>query len=164
MSSIDLVFSVALVATLVAIALVDFRDMIIPDWLNLSLAGLGLTHRVVTQGTFPATAIVFAALVFLGFWLARLGYRRLRGVAGLGLGDVKMAGGSALWFSPWNLPLFLFAASVSALIYVIVLRMVKGPRAYEARIPFGPFIGVGLLVTWAMERSMLPTFIPDRGY
>ena len=160
----DWVFLAALVATLIPIAAFDFRDLIIPDWLNLVLATFGLLYGIVTQGTFPWASLVFAVLVFLGFWFARLGYQRLRGKPGLGFGDVKMAGGSALWFSPWNLPLFLLTASVSALIFVALVRMTTGRRPDEARIPFGPFIGVGLFVTWALERSMLPTFIPDKGY
>lgn len=160
----DLVFSAALVATLIPIAAIDFRDLIIPDWLNLVLATLGLSYSIATQGTFPWASVVFAGLVFFGFWIARLGYQRLRGKPGLGFGDVKMAGGSALWFSPWNLPLFLLTASLSALIFVLLVRVTMGRRHDEARIPFGPFIGVGLLVTWALERSMLPTFIPDKAY
>jgi len=30
-----------------------------------------------------------------------------------------------------------------------------------AKIPFGPFLGVGLAVTWIIERSGFTTFIPN---
>ena len=80
---------------------------------------------------------------------------------GLGLGDVKMAGAAALWFSPWNLPLFLFVACASALGYIAVRALAKGRLDRAERVAFGPFLGVGLWVTFILERSGFATFIPD---
>lgn len=164
MSSLDMAFGAALVLILVPIAVADFRTMIIPDWLNLSLAGAGLLYQGLSRETFPLAAIVFAAVMLAGFWLVRLGYRSLRGRAGLGLGDVKMAGASATWFSPWNAPLFLMAACFSALIFVLFSAVFRGRVDGVGRIPFGPFVGFGLLATWVLERSGYPTFIPGGGY
>ena len=164
MSLLDMVFSVALIATLVAIANFDFRKMIIPDVLNALLAALGLSYAWIVSGNVPLSAITFSAFVFAAFWLVRSLYRKVRSIAGLGLGDVKMAAASALWFSPWNLPLFMFVASFSALIYVIVSQRIAGRFGDQGRVPFGPFIGLALLVVWTLERTALPSFIPDGGF
>lgn len=122
MATVDIVFGTALLAMLAAIAVIDFRTMAIPDWLNIGLAG-----------------------------------------SGLGYGDVKMAGASALWFSPWNLPLFLMASSVSALVFVLAAQARGGGFQVSAKIPFGPFLGVGLAMTWLLERSQFATFVPNGG-
>lgn len=164
MTWLDLAFAGALVAILTAIAVVDFRDQIIPDMLNLALAVLGLAFAALDSRSLPIGQLGFAALMLAGFWLVRAGFQRYRGVAGLGLGDVKMAGAAAFWFSPWNLPLFLFTAAASALVFVLSNSMAKRPVDKHARIPFGPFLGFGLFVTWALERSTWQTFIPDRGF
>lgn len=165
---IDLAFAVALLAVLVPIAVIDLRAMIIPDRLTLALAALGLAWQALTLRALPLGAILFSAALLAGFLLLRALHFRLRGVTGLGLGDVKMAGAAGLWFSPWNLPLFLFSASFSALVFVLVCHL-AGARAGSgidkgARIPFGPFIAAGLFLTWTLERSGFPTFVPDRGF
>ena len=163
MTTVDIVFGTALLAMLAAIAVIDVRTMAIPDWLNIGLAGSGLGYQAVASKAFPLGALAFAILVFASFWLVRYGYQRLRGVVGLGYGDVKMAGASALWFSPWNLPLFLMASSVSALVFVLAAQARGGGFQVSAKIPFGPFLGVGLAMTWLLERSQFATFVPNGG-
>jgi leader peptidase (prepilin peptidase)/N-methyltransferase len=160
----DFAFAAALIAILAAIAVVDFRDLIIPDPLNLVLALTGFAYAALEQQSFPVGQVVFAVLMLAGFWLVRAGFHRFRGVAGLGLGDVKMAGAASFWFSPWNLPLFLFATAFSALVFVTSKSLATRHVDKLARIPFGPFLGFGLFVTWALERSAWQTFIPDRGF
>jgi len=160
----SLAFGGALLAVLVAIAMVDFRSLTIPDALNALLAALGLASAWLSAGAFPLAATVFAACLLAGFWLVRATFRLARGVTGLGLGDVKMAGAAGFWFSPWNVPAFLFFSAISALLFVAASRSVTGRLDREARVPFGPFLGFGLFATWLLERSGLPTFIPEGGY
>jgi leader peptidase (prepilin peptidase)/N-methyltransferase len=164
MSWPDFAFAAVLLAILVAIAVVDFRDMIIPDPLNLALAAAGFAFAALDRHSFPVGQAAFAILVLSGFWLFRAGFHRIRGIAGLGLGDVKMAGAAAFWFSPWNLPLFLFATAISALVFVTSKSLATRRVDKHSRIPFGPFLGFGLFLTWALERSNWQTFIPDRGF
>jgi prepilin signal peptidase PulO-like enzyme (type II secretory pathway) len=161
MSAIDIAFGIALLAILTAVTVVDFRTLLIPDELNIALTGLGLVYQSVVMKSLPVAAIAFSVMMFASFWLIRSGYQRFRGTAGLGLGDVKMAGGSAMWFSPWNLPIFLLAACFSALIFVVWSSLRSGGLDRAAKIPFGPFLGVGLAVTWIIERSEITTFIPN---
>jgi leader peptidase (prepilin peptidase)/N-methyltransferase len=70
---------------------------------------------------------------------------------GLGLGDVKLAAAAAAWFSLWMLPLFLFVASFSALVFLLA-SSAGGAKSYTRKIPFGPFLAGALIVTWNTER------------
>lgn len=164
MSAFDITFGVVLITILATMAVADFRTMLIPDELNIALAGLGLVYQFVLTKTLPVTAILFSVMMFASFWLIRTGYQHFRGATGLGLGDVKMAGGSAMWFSPWNLPIFLLAACFSALFFVVLSALRSGGLDRAAKIPFGPFLGIGLAVTWVLERFEFTTFIPSGGY
>jgi hypothetical protein len=59
-----------------AVALIDFRHGIIPDWLNLAIAALGLINAVITDGATAAfTAIAMAGLVGWLFWSFQRLYR-----------------------------------------------------------------------------------------
>jgi leader peptidase (prepilin peptidase) / N-methyltransferase len=91
---------------------------------------------------------IFSALAgFTIMFSIRAVFRRARNTDGLGLGDVKMAGAAAAWISPWSLPWFLLIASVSAIAYAIVVNINEAGR----KIPFGPFLGLGLVVIFWLE-------------
>lgn len=133
------------------ISWVDAKSYRIPDKLNMLLGGLG----VVYQSTFglqsllgaTVTAGVVAALLLL----VRQGYFLRTGQIGLGLGDVKMAAAATLWFSPWNLPLFFLLSSGSALAFTVLKHRDNLSLHSRLRIPFGPFLGLGLVATWSLE-------------
>ncbi len=142
---------VLLLSLAVAISIVDMRWLRIPDGLNAALAAGGLGFQIAAQQAFPLWPLVGAIGLGLGFFAVRQFYLRQRGVVGLGLGDVKMAGASALWLHPANLPVFVFLSSATALISILVLG--RSDRRYLAtgRLPFGPFLASGLVASWSLE-------------
>jgi prepilin signal peptidase PulO-like enzyme (type II secretory pathway) len=153
-------FGLALVALVAAITAVDVDRRVIPDPLNVALAALGLAWQALRHQAPPLQAALAAAAVFLFLWAIAAGFRRVRGVVGLGLGDVKMAAAAATWISPWNLPLLLFAACCTALVAVGIAALAGRRADRGTRIPFGPFIGLGLMLVWGLEVAGLPTLVP----
>ena len=156
-------FGAILLALLITIAVIDLRRMIIPDGLNLGLAATGIGYQVWTLGRFPVIAVVFSLAVLSLFWVLRRWFELTRGQTGLGLGDVKMAGASVLWISPWNLALYMLITCVAALMFVLLSHFRGGALELKTKVPFGPFLGLGIFVTWILEISGMPTFIPDGG-
>ena len=143
-------FTALLLSVLLAISYVDFKEMRIPDWLSALLLFCGLAFWFVTaRGSLPAqilAGIGMAAALFL----IRFGHSRLTGQLGLGLGDVKMAGAGAVWINPLLLPLFVFSASASGLIYALLIA--KTDRG--ERLPFAPFLSIGLFSCWMTEHYL----------
>jgi leader peptidase (prepilin peptidase)/N-methyltransferase len=160
---VTVLFAILLAAVLAAIARVDFARLVIPDRLNLLLGGLGLAWQALRLQAPPLGALVAAAAVFAALWLLGAGFRRWRGLTGLGLGDVKMAAAAATWISPWNLPLLFMLACGSALGFVALAATRGRPAGRGTRVPFGPFIGLGLVATWGLEVLGLPTLVPGGG-
>ncbi len=160
LSLCEVAFGLLLAGLAIAIAVADLRSMLIPDMLNLALATGGLGLILICDQAAPWTGLAFALLIMAGFMGLRAWYLSTRGIAGLGLGDVKMAGAGALWYSPWNLPLFLLATCTAALAYAAFLHLRRGSLTMESKIPFGPFIAFGLFTAYVMERTGVPTFIP----
>lgn len=128
--------------------------MVIPDGLNLLLAGTGLAFQIsVAPAQFWIHALSAAGLL-CAFWFVRHIHRAATGRVGLGLGDVKMAGAAGIWLSPWNMPTFVFCSTSAALIYALA-RKHLGPAARpDGRQPFGPFLAAGLTLTWVSEQQM----------
>lgn len=154
------VFAIAtlvLAAFLAPIAVIDARRMIIPDSLNLTLALTGLGFQATLSPNSLMFSIISAAGVFLGLRCLRSVHARLTGRIGLGLGDVKMLAAAACWIDPLLLPLLLFIASFAALLFAGGRIALAGWDNAHQRIPFGPFIALGLSGTWAMQQLLFST-------
>lgn len=136
------------------LAWIDFRQGIIPDWLNLAIAALGAMHAAALGGlAFLAEASLEALIIGGAVWLLRRLYFMLRGVQGLGLGDVKLLAASALWVGAAGIPMQLLVSSVTALLAAAGLQLGGQAMTRQTALPFGPFLALGLLVTLALQQA-----------
>ena len=142
-----------LCAFCIAIAWIDIRDGIIPDWLNLSIAILGLLRIFLTEDAWAAVgALGEGVIIGAVFWLLRRLYFAFRGIQGLGLGDVKFLGAAGIWVGVAGVPMLLLVATVTALACVGAVQL--SGRALTARtsMSFGPFLAFGLIVTAGFQQ------------
>lgn len=130
------------------LAWIDLRAGIIPDWLNLAIALIGLIDAILAGGWLAGLAAgIEGAAVGLLVWLLRHLYFKTRNVQGLGLGDVKFLAAAGIWTGIAGLPMLLLVAAGTALISVGALQWAGRPMRRQMAIPFGPFLAIGLLVT-----------------
>ena len=136
-----------------SLALVDLRRGIIPDALNLAVAGLGLAKAVVDGGvTAGLAAITEAIAVAAIFWLFRRFYFVVRKIQGLGLGDVKFLAAATLWVGFTGVTTLLLIAALSALLAIGSMQAAGQSLTRKTSLPFGPFLALGLLSTLAAQR------------
>jgi leader peptidase (prepilin peptidase)/N-methyltransferase len=110
------------------LAWIDIRHGIIPDWLNLAIAGLGLSTALSIDGPSPALQAAFeGAAIGAIFWLLRRLYFTFRKVQGLGLGDVKFLAAAGIWVGVAGLPVLLLVATLTALICAGLLQLAGRP-------------------------------------
>jgi leader peptidase (prepilin peptidase)/N-methyltransferase len=133
-----------LAALVTAAAAWDLRNLRIPDPLNLLLAATGFAANW-ALGNSLADSLIGAAAGYGVILAANLAYRRLRGRDGVGMGDAKMLAGAGAWVGWSLLPFVLLAASLLGIAFALARRLPA-----TGRIPFGPFIGVGLLLAWSV--------------
>ncbi|WP_170122083.1 prepilin peptidase [Breoghania corrubedonensis] len=129
-------------------AAVDWHDFIVPDRVSLGLIPLGLGMTWLVNPAVLSAHIVAALAGGLLLWVVAQGYRRFRGVAGLGLGDVKLLAAAGAWLGPEGLPGVLLIGSLAAIAALLVRRGLTGPRALRGRIAFAPYLALGIWVTW----------------
>jgi leader peptidase (prepilin peptidase)/N-methyltransferase len=135
---------------LLTLAVLDARHLWLPDALTLPLAALGLTlGDWVLPAPFPDRVIgAFAGAG--GLALLALGYRRLRGRDGLGLGDAKLLGAIGAWMGWQALPFVLLIASAAALLWVLG-RSIRGmPVDAQTRVPLGTFLCLAVVPAWVI--------------
>jgi leader peptidase (prepilin peptidase) / N-methyltransferase len=140
-------FFAALCLLVGVLAVIDIRHGIIPDWLNLAIAGLGLARMAVAGGLVASIAAACqGAAIGLIFWLLRRLYFMLRKIQGLGLGDVKFLAAAGIWTGISAIPLLLLIAALTALATAGVMQWAGRDMTRQTSLPFGPFLAIGLLL------------------
>jgi leader peptidase (prepilin peptidase) / N-methyltransferase len=137
----------AFTAAMIAIFWIDFDHMIIPDVISLSFIPVGMSAAIVGvipgmdwQQSFIGTFLGGAATYF-----PAVIYERIRGVEGLGGGDVKLLAMIGAFTGPYGVVFVLFLASMTG--SVAALGAMAFTRAGSTTpIPFGPFITASALV------------------
>jgi leader peptidase (prepilin peptidase)/N-methyltransferase len=138
-----------------AIALIDIRRGIIPNGLNLSVAGLGLSKAVFAGGAMAGIEAGGAAVAVAAiFWLLRRLYFALRKTQGLGLGDVKFLAAATPWIGVQGIPTLLLIATLTALTAAGSLQLAGRGMTRQTSLPFGPFLAVGLLLTVILRQFL----------
>uniref|UniRef100_Q07N79 General secretion pathway protein O n=1 Tax=Rhodopseudomonas palustris (strain BisA53) TaxID=316055 RepID=Q07N79_RHOP5 len=142
----------------------DLADFLIPDHASLGIALLGLAAIgtrslwIPEPSPWPSlpwshgaiavlAAMVQGATAAAVLWVVGRTFRAIRGFDGLGFGDVKLAGASAIWLDPWQQALALHLATLTA-IGVVLLTRNEGLRAGDGALPFGAFLAPAAWITY----------------
>jgi leader peptidase (prepilin peptidase) / N-methyltransferase len=136
------------------LAWIDLRRGIIPDWLNLAIAAIGLARAVLLDGwasglSAGCEGIAVGAIV----WLLRRLYYMFRNVQGLGLGDVKLLAASGIWIGLTGVPVQLLIASLTALAAACIMQLAGRAMTRLTPLPFGPPLALGLVATVSLQQG-----------
>ena len=150
----DILAWLVLAGQLAGIAWVDWRTQRIPNPLTASLLVSGLAVAGLT-GVPTLAASVVGALLGSGFLLAiATVFRRLRGLDGLGLGDVKFLAGAGAWTGWQGVGPVVCVAAIAALTGVGLRRWTGPALDRRTPIPFGPALCLALLTVRAAQQTM----------
>lgn len=161
--NLDLIKYIILLPMLACAFVVDLKEQIIPNRLNLLMFEIGL----VIVFLYGFTNINISINMLLGmlagggiFLLITLIGGAIAGKEAMGMGDVKLMGALGLYFGLQNIVVisvmaFLIGAIVS-IIYMIVKK--KSGNTY---IPFGPFIVISAIITIFVPFSTLFTVLME---
>jgi leader peptidase (prepilin peptidase) / N-methyltransferase len=149
-----------LAVLMVVIAAIDARRFIIPDELTAAALALGLAYAAVGDADVWAQALAWAvlrgavpALAFLG---VRASYRRWRGLEGIGLGDVKLAGVAGVWLDWLTIPIAIEIAALAALgAYMVMHFYFRRTVRPTTRLPFGLFLAPAIWIAWILDATLL---------
>ena len=138
---------------LIVLSFVDLESFVLPDVMVLpgAVGAFACAALVLELGWLES---LLGAVAGAGtFLLLQKGYKLLKGVEGLGSGDVKLMlllGALVGWRL---LPLMVFMSAISGLaVSLIYIYRPKG-RGMQTAIPFGPFLSLGAMLTilWGPE-------------
>ncbi len=177
--SVEWAIYLAFSATMIVLAFIDLDHRILPDPITLNGIWLGVLVSVYlaqpsplvarllrTAGLEITNALVIAlvasligALVGGGLlWGVAEAYLRLRGIEGMGFGDVKMmAAVGAFLGAPLALLTIMIGSLLGSVIGLIFIRFGGKTRQYE--LPFGTFLAAAAIVSVLYGEDMVRWYI-----
>lgn len=130
---------------LLALAIIDWQEFVLPDFLTLPLVPTGLFEAWESDRSTVADHAIGAAVGFGTVLIVRWVYWRLRRREGIGLGDAKVLAAAGAWTGWEGLPLVVLIGSIAGLIATVVFQRKFSP---EHRVPFGTFLALGTWLVW----------------
>jgi leader peptidase (prepilin peptidase) / N-methyltransferase len=136
----DLIWELPFAAMLIAVAGIDLEHRIIPNKVLLPSAVFAVATAIALRPDDLAELGIAGAAAFMAFLLAALAYP-----AGMGMGDVKLAGVMGLFLGTAVIP-SLFIAFLTGTIVGVAVIAKHGADGRKKGVPFGPFVALGGLV------------------
>lgn len=133
---------------LLVLALIDLRHLMLPDALTFPLIAVGLVVAYFVAADGIAAHAIGAVAGFAAFAMLGFLYRRLRGRAGLGLGDAKLLAAAGAWVSWSGLASVVLIGAAAALLATLAGGIAEKSLNPARRVPFGPYLGLGIWVVW----------------
>jgi leader peptidase (prepilin peptidase) / N-methyltransferase len=159
---LEVAVSCAFCAAMITLAMIDVEHLILPDAITLPGIVLGLVLQPFLSWSTVAAALIGAlggslALYALG-WIWEL----VKGVWGMGLGDVKMIAMIGAFLGWKGVVFTLFLGSLSGAAVGLAL-MAAGRLHQEQKLPFGVFLAFGALVYLFSGHAILVTYLQLMG-
>ncbi len=134
-------------ALLIAIFWIDLDLLIIPD--VLSLPGIVIGIAASSLGAIPEmtwqASLLGCVLGGLILWLPAVLYEKIRGIEGLGGGDIKLLAMVGAFLGPYGVVFTLFLSSFTGAVGALLGMLINRTEA-NTPIPFGPFIAAAAVV------------------
>lgn len=134
--------------TLLALAVIDARHYLLPDFLTLPLVPTGLLVNAALDPAAVLPAAIGAAAGFLVILAVRHAYWRLRGREGIGLGDAKLLAAAGAWVGWQGLASVVLIGALLGLALALLRSVRRGSISLVDRVPFGSLLCAGLWIVW----------------
>jgi leader peptidase (prepilin peptidase)/N-methyltransferase len=139
-------------ALLVVVAVIDLDHRIVPNKLLLPAAVWALVGWAVVDLGFLPEALLAGSGAFTFLLLAALAYP-----AGMGMGDVKLAGVIGLYLGLEVIPAMLVAFLAGSIVGVAIIVR-DGRDARKQGVPFAPFLALGAFAALLAGNEMISLY------
>jgi leader peptidase (prepilin peptidase)/N-methyltransferase len=137
----DVWIGFAFVLLLVPIAFIDIDHRLIPNRLTLLGAAVGIVLVAVFASDDAGEHAIAAVAAFLFLFVAAIAYP-----AGMGMGDVKLAGVMGIYLGRDVAPAMLIGLLAGTLMGVAIIARKGMKEGRKTAVPFGPFLALGSIV------------------
>lgn len=131
---------------------IDFKTLLLPDGLTLSLMWIGLLANACGIFVAASDAIFGAALGYAVFFSISRLYFYIRQKEGLGQGDAKLLAAIGAWLGWQVLPEVVLIAALLNLLWALCLwRSQTSDHLKQRYFPFGPALAIASMGVMLMQ-------------
>lgn len=138
---------------LLALAWIDVEWLLLPDALTLPLIVAGLAVTWALEPWAATDRAIGAIAGYAALRLVQLGYRRFRGVDGLGEGDAKLLAAAGAWLGWQALPWVLVLGALTALSVAGIMALRGRSVTRRTEIAFGAPIAAATWALWLAQHG-----------
>lgn len=153
----DFVAGAFFVSACLALLAIDAEFQILPDAITLPGAAVGFGLSFFSVRLDPIQSLAGVALGAGVLYLVSVAWTKLRGVEGMGLGDVKMLGMVGAFLGPAGVLLTVLLGSVAgSLVGLLLIAARRG--SLQLRLPFGVFLALGGIAALFFGRDLVESY------
>lgn len=146
--------------SLIALAVIDMREQILPDQITLPLLWLGLILSLVGYWTNSFDAIIGASIGYMSLWSVMKIFKLITGKEGMGYGDFKLNAAIGAWLGWQMVPMVILLSSFLGAVIGLFAIVFLG---HDRRSPFafGPYLCLAGWVTmqWGDQLGYLFSYL-----
>jgi len=131
---------------LIIISFIDLDSFILPDAYTLPGGLAAFVCAVFVLGMDWQTSLIGGLAGAGSFLVLQQGYKMIKGVEGMGTGDIKLMFLLGALLGWQALPLMVFMAAISGLVISLIYLKGPGSKGMQTAIPFGPFLSLGAML------------------
>jgi leader peptidase (prepilin peptidase) / N-methyltransferase len=151
----ELVALIPFTAVLIAVAFIDLQHRIVPNKIVVPAAIWGVAGAAAFRTDMLPELLIAGGGAFAFLLAAALVYP-----AGMGMGDVKLAGVMGLYLGKLVLPALVVAFGVGAVVGVALMAR-EGRSARKTGVPFAPFLALGGLVALLAGQQLIDLYVDN---
>ena len=150
---VSLALGLVLVTLLVPMTLIDLEHRILPNKLT-ALGAVAALAIVLALDAASLTEHLVAAAIAFGFFMAA----NLVNPAGMGMGDVKLAGMLGLFLGKAVAPALFLGLVAGVLVGAVIMARAGVAAGRKKGVPFGPFLAFGAVVALVAGDAMIDLY------
>ncbi|MCF8104073.1 MAG: prepilin peptidase [Desulfohalobiaceae bacterium] len=131
---------------LIIISFIDLDSFILPDLYTIPGSVCAFLCASLWLPLGWQASLIGALAGGGGFWLIQKGYKALKGIQGLGSGDIKLMFLLGALLGWQALPIMIFISAISGLAVSVFYLLKKDSQGLQTAIPFGPFLSLGGMI------------------
>lgn len=147
---------------LIALTLIDFDHMLLPDEITLLFLWVGLIANI--NGLFvPLDQAVLGAIIgYMSLWSFYWLFKLITGKEGMGYGDFKLLAMLGAWMGWQLLPLIIVLSSIVGALVGVSLIIFKG-QDKQTPIPFGPYLAAAGWIAILWGETIMAFYLSANG-
>jgi leader peptidase (prepilin peptidase)/N-methyltransferase len=146
--------------SLIALAVIDMREQILPDQITIPLLWIGLIASLFGYWSNPTSAIIGASLGYLSLWSVMHLFKWITGKEGMGYGDFKLNAAIGAWLGWQTIPSIILVSSfLGVLIGLFAIVFLGQDR--RSPFAFGPYLCLAgwIAMLWGEQLSALLSYL-----